>query len=64
MLHLSANIRDIKVGDLAELVIAFYPNIFGNHVVRGRHRRDILLNIFQEGRAVLASAGWDRELFL
>ena len=38
--------------------------IFRDHVVGCRHRRDILLNVFQERSAVLATSRGNGQLFL
>jgi len=64
MLNLTANIRDIKVGDLPELVVALVPNILGNDGVGIRGLVDILLNVFQEGSTIFPARIGKHHLFL
>lgn len=64
MLHLPADIGNIKVRNLAELVVTLPANILRKNGIGIRRLIDILLNVFQEGPTVFATSIRKHHLFL
>ena len=64
MLHLAAYIGNIKVWNLAELIVALVPNIFRKNCIGIGCLVDILLNVFQERPTIFATSIRKHDLFL